>query len=96
MWHKKYVEPGLVVVGVHTPEFTEEHKFENVRRYVQAHDITYPVVIDNDFAIWERYGNRDWPTLYIIDKRSIIRAVRIGEGGYSQTERTIQSLLAEN
>jgi len=95
MWQKKFSDRGLVIIAVHTPEFSEEHKLENVRRYVQAHDITYPVVTDNNFAVWERYGNHAWPTLYIIDKQGIVRAVRVGEGGYNHTEQTIQSLLAE-
>jgi thiol-disulfide isomerase/thioredoxin len=94
-WHKKYVSQGLVVIGVHSPEFRHERELNNVQQYVRDHAITYPVVTDNDFAIWHRYGNRAWPTVYLIDTQGKIRHVRIGEGGYLQTEQWIQSLLAE-
>jgi len=95
-WHKKYTDQGLVVIGVHSPEFSSERKIENVQQYIREHGISYPVVTDNDFTIWERYGNRAWPALYVIDKQGVIRAVQIGEGGYAQTEQTIQSLLTEH
>lgn len=95
-WHKKYAEKGLVVIGVHSPEFSDEREIKNVQQYIRGHDISYPVVADNDFAIWERYGNHAWPAMYLIDKQSVIRAVRVGEGGYAQMEQTIQVLLAES
>jgi len=94
-WHKKYADQGLVVIGVHSPEFKYEHNVENVKRYVEEHHITYAVPIDNDFSNWNRYGNRYWPAMYLIDKQGVIRSVRIGEGGYQETERLIQTLLAE-
>jgi len=80
-WHEKYAGQGLVVIGVHSPEFKYEHKVENVKRYVEEHHITYAVPIDNDFSNWNRYGNRYWPALYLIDKQGVIRYVRVGEGG---------------
>lgn len=94
-WHKKYADQGLIIIGVHSPEFRYEHDLENVKRYLRDHDIHYSVPIDNDFSTWNRYGNRYWPAMYLIDKRGVIRYVRIGEGGYSETERLIQTLLAE-
>jgi hypothetical protein len=84
-----------VVIGVHSPEFSYEHDLGKVTRYRKEHDIRFPVPIDNDFAIWNRYGNRYWPAMYLIDKQGVIRYVRIGEGGYQDTERLIQALLAE-
>lgn len=94
-WHQKYAGQGLVVIGVHSPEFNDEKDVEKVKTYLREKDIRYLVPIDNDFATWNRYGNRYWPALYLIDKQGIIRTVRIGEGGYSETERWIQTLLAE-
>jgi thiol-disulfide isomerase/thioredoxin len=94
-WHEKYAGQGLVVIGVHSPEFKYEHNVENVKRYVEEHHITYAVPIDNDFANWNRYGNRYWPALYLIDKQGVIRYVRVGEGGYQETEHLIRTLLAE-
>jgi len=84
-----------VVIGVHSPEFDYERSIEKVKQYVQDHEIGYAVTIDNDFSTWKRYGNRYWPAMYLIDKRGVIRYVRIGEGGYQETERKIQALLAE-
>lgn len=95
-WHEEYVDQGLVVIGVHSPEFSHEREVENVKRYMNEHDINFAVPIDNEFSIWNRYGNRYWPTMYLIDKRGIIRYVKIGEGGYGETERQIQGLLAED
>ncbi len=94
-WHKKYASQGLVIIGVHAPEFSFERDVENVKRYIREYDIRYAVSIDNDFATWNRYGNRYWPAMYLIDKQGIIRYTRIGEGGYAQTEQQIQALLAE-
>jgi thiol-disulfide isomerase/thioredoxin len=94
-WYRKYMDQGFVVIGVHSPEFRHEHDVESVRRYLTEHHIRYPVPIDNDFSTWNRYGTRYWPAMYLIDKRGTIRYVRIGEGGYEETERFIQSLLAE-
>ena len=94
-WNQKYAERGFVVIGVHSPEFSYEHDLDKVMRYLKEHDIRFPVPIDNDFSIWNRYGNRYWPAMYLIDKQGVIRYVRIGEGGYQETERLIQALLAE-
>ena len=94
-WHRKYADQGLVIIGVHSPEFKYEHDVESVNRYIAEHGIRYAVPIDNDFSTRNRYGNRYWPAMYLIDKQGVIRSVRIGEGGYQETERVIQSLLAE-
>ncbi|MBI3606902.1 MAG: redoxin domain-containing protein [Nitrospirae bacterium] len=94
-WHQAYVDRGLVVVGVHSPEFAYEKDVDAVTRYVTDHHIPYAVAIDNDFSIWNRYGNHYWPAMYLIDKRGVIRYVRVGEGGYAETERMIETLLAE-
>jgi len=95
-WYKKYHKRGFVVIGVHSPEFGFEKEIDNVKRYIKEHDIVFPVPIDNDFSTWNRYGNRYWPAMYLIDKHGVIRYVRIGEGGYQQTEQLIQSLLSES
>jgi thiol-disulfide isomerase/thioredoxin len=94
-WHQKYAGQGLVIVGVHSPEFGYERVLSNVQRYIRDHGIQYAVAIDNDFAIWKRYQNRYWPAMYLIDKRGVIRYRRFGEGGYAQTEQQIQELIAE-
>lgn len=94
-WYRKYMDQGFVVIGVHSPEFSYEHDLSNVKNYLQEHDIGFPVPIDNDFSTWSRYGNRYWPAMYLIDKQGVIRHVRIGEGGYQDTERLIQALLDE-
>jgi thiol-disulfide isomerase/thioredoxin len=94
-WHQKYADQGLVVIGVHAPEFGYERVIANVQRYVREHAIQYPIAIDNDFSTWKRYNNRYWPAMYLIDKRGIIRYVRVGEGGYQQTEQQIQALIKE-
>ncbi len=94
-WHRKYADKGLVVIGVHSPEFSYEKDIAKVQAYLKDKDIRYPVPIDNDFATWNRYGNRYWPALYLIDKQGVIRTVRIGEGGYEETEEWIRRLLAE-
>ena len=94
-WHKKYVEKGLVVIAVHSPEFNYEKEIEQVKDYVQKNQIVYAVPIDNDFRNWRKYQNRYWPTLYVIDKKGTIQYIRIGEGGYEETEQAIQRLLKE-
>ena len=94
-WHMKYSSQGLVVIGVHSPEFDYERDLENVKRHISKNDIHYAVPIDNDFTTWDRYGNRYWPAFYLIDKQGIIRYTRFGEGGYTQTEQQIETLLAE-
>jgi thiol-disulfide isomerase/thioredoxin len=94
-WADKYRGPGLVVIGAHSPEFAFERSTENVRRMTAALNVTYPVAIDTDFAIWKRFGNRYWPALYLIDAKGHIRHQKFGEGAYDETERAIQQLLIE-
>src|ERR671932_2806722 len=94
-WNQKYSNNGLVTVGVHSPEFTFEKNYTNVKAAVQRLGISYPVVLDSDHGTWNAYGNQYWPRDYLIDSQGYIRDNHIGEGGYDQTEKTIQSLLAE-
>jgi thiol-disulfide isomerase/thioredoxin len=94
-WDQKYAGNGLVIVGVHSPEFEFEKNYDNVKAAVQRLGITYPVVLDSDHGTWDAYGNQYWPRHYLIDAQGYIRDNHIGEGGYEQTEKTIQSLLAE-
>lgn len=94
-WHSKYSGQGLVIIGVHTPEFSHEADIDNVRDYVRKNGIEYAVAIDNDFATWKSYDNHYWPARYMIDKQGILRNVYVGEGDYAQNEKEIQALLAE-
>ncbi len=94
-WHEKYAEQGLVIIGNHFPEFSFEGDLTNLQAAVAENGIEYAVAQDNDGATWEAYKNRYWPTLYLIDKNGHLRYTHIGEGGYSETEAAIQSLLAE-
>ncbi len=94
-WHQKYKDDGLVIIGVHTPEFDYESQVENVKQAIIDLDVPYPVAIDNDWQTWQAYHNRYWPAKYIIDKAGNIRYIHIGEGGYEETEQVIQALLAE-
>ncbi len=93
-WSQKYKD-GLVVIGVHTPEFPFERDLDNVRRAVQQMRVEYPVVIDNDYSIWRAFRNQYWPALYLIDTRGRIREHQVGEGEYERSERAIQRLLTE-
>jgi thiol-disulfide isomerase/thioredoxin len=94
-WAHKYNDHGLVVVGVHTPEFSFERDADNVRRAVRDTDITYPIAVDSDYAIWDAFGNNYWPALYFVDAHGHIRHHHFGEGEYAQSEMTIQQLLGE-
>lgn len=94
-WYAKYADQGFVVIGVHSPEFEFEKIYDNVKTAVQKFGITYPVVLDNSLGTWNAYGNQYWPRHYLIDAQGYIREDHIGEGGYAETEKTIQSLLAE-
>lgn len=94
-WYRKYQEFGLVVIGVHTPEFQFGKKPAHVERAIREAGIDYPVVMDNEAIIWSAFANRDWPTKYLIDKDGFIRYMHQGEGGYEQFERAIQALLSE-
>ncbi len=94
-WDAKYRGKGLTIIGVHSPEFTEEKQIENVRREVAALEIRYPVVTDNDYATWKAYNVEAWPTEILLDKSGRIRWTHIGEGKYEEAEKIIQQLLAE-
>jgi thiol-disulfide isomerase/thioredoxin len=94
-WDEKYKVKGLAVVGVHTPEFPFEKDVDNVRRAVKDLRVVYPVMIDNDYAVWRAFKNQYWPALYLVDHSGRIRHHHFGEGEYQQSERVIQQLLAE-
>jgi thiol-disulfide isomerase/thioredoxin len=94
-WAEKYRDHGVVVIGVHTPEFSFEHDLENVRRAAQDMRVSYPIAIDNDYAIWSAFNNQYWPALYLVDAQGRLRAHQFGEGAYEQSEMMIQHLLAE-
>ena len=94
-WHAKYASQGLTIVGVHCPEFGWEKPFDKLVGAVRDLQIQYAVLQDNDFAVWNRYGVRAWPTLVLVDKRGTVRYRHIGEGAYGETEAMIRRLLAE-
>jgi thiol-disulfide isomerase/thioredoxin len=94
-WAEKYRDRGLVVVGVHTPEFPFEHDVDNVRQAAQDLRVEYPIALDGDYAIWRAFGNRYWPAVYIADAQGRIRHHQFGEGGYDECEWAIQMLLRE-
>ena len=94
-WAEKYQEQGLVVIGVHTPEFAFEHDIENVRQAARDRRISYPIAIDNDYVIWRAFANHYWPALYFVDAQGHLRHHHFGEGAYEQSERVLQHLLAE-
>jgi thiol-disulfide isomerase/thioredoxin len=94
-WNEKYADKGLVIVGVHSPEFEFEKNIDNVKAAVQKYGIKYPVIQDNDKGTWDAYQNRYWPRKYLVDNEGYIRYDHIGEGGYAETEKVIQSLLVE-
>ncbi len=92
-WSKAYRDDGLVVIGVHTPEFSFEHEVDRVHKATRARAIDYPVAVDNDYEIWSAFANRYWPALYFIDTDGTIRDHHFGEGRYEESERVIQQLL---
>jgi thiol-disulfide isomerase/thioredoxin len=92
-WSRAYRDDGLVVIGVHTPEFSFEHDIDRVRRATQEREIDYPVAIDNDYEIWSAFDNHYWPALYFIDGEGVIRDQHFGEGRYEESERLIRQLL---
>ncbi|WP_236648517.1 MULTISPECIES: redoxin domain-containing protein [Micromonospora] len=92
-WSQAYRNDGLVVIGVHTPEFSFEHEIDQVRHAITARGIDYPVAVDNDYGIWGAFDNHYWPALYFVDTDGIIRDHHFGEGRYEQSERVIQRLL---
>jgi thiol-disulfide isomerase/thioredoxin len=92
-WSQAYRDDGLVVIGVHTPEFSFEHDIELVRRATKERGIDYPVAVDNDYGIWSAFDNHYWPALYLVDREGIVRGQHFGEGRYEESERVIQDLL---
>src|SRR5262245_19909126 len=95
-WAEKYRDQGLVVIGVHAPEFTFEKNISNVRWAVKDMRVGHPVAVDNEHVIWRRFRNQYWPALYFIDAQGRVRHYHFGEGAYEQSEMVIQSLLMEN
>ncbi|MBI2134709.1 thioredoxin family protein [Candidatus Woesearchaeota archaeon] len=95
VWHDKYADDGLVIIGVHTPEFEFEKKYENVKEAAEKYGLKYAIVQDNDYLTWRAYKNRFWPHKYLIDIDGFIRYDHIGEGKYEETEKVIQALLKE-
>jgi thiol-disulfide isomerase/thioredoxin len=94
-WAEKYRDQGLIVIGVHAPEFAFEKKIDNVRKAVEDFGIRYPVAVDNDFRIWRAFENSYWPAHYLIDAKGQLRYHHFGEGNYAQTEKAIQDLIRE-
>jgi cytochrome c biogenesis protein CcdA/thiol-disulfide isomerase/thioredoxin len=92
-WDERYRSKGLVIVGVHTPEFQFEHDLGNVRAAVKRLGVRYPVALDNDYGTWDAYGNKYWPADYLIDQTGRVRHIHFGEGDYDETERDIRLLL---
>jgi len=94
-WAAKYADRGLVVIGVHTPEFAYEKDPANVKDAVAKLGVTFPVALDNDYAIWRQFANRYWPATYFIDAQGRVRFHHFGEGAYDTSEQVIEQLLAE-
>ena len=94
-WAEKYADQGLVVIGVHTPEFPFERDVDNVRQAAKDMALEYPIALDSDYAIWSAFNNRYWPAVYIADAQGRIRHHQFGEGGYQEAEKAIQLLLGE-
>jgi thiol-disulfide isomerase/thioredoxin len=92
-WSRAYRDDGLVVIGVHTPEFSFEHDIGLVRRATEEREINYPVAADNDYSVWSAFANHYWPALYFVDRDGVIRDQHFGEGRYEESERLIQRLL---
>ena len=95
-WHQKYADDGLVIIGVHTPEFSHEKDLTNVENSLVRLTIPFAVAIDNDWKTWRSYHNRYWPAMYFIDKTGQVRFLKVGEGQYDYSEAVIQALLAES
>jgi thiol-disulfide isomerase/thioredoxin len=95
-WFEKYADAGLVVVGVHTPEFPFERDADNVRAAVEEMRLAYPVALDSDYAVWDAFANRYWPAVYIADAEGRVQHHQFGEGGYDECEHVVQELLRES
>ncbi len=95
-WHESYADDGLVILGVHTPEFEFEKSLENLQEAVTDFELEYPIVQDNDYTIWRRYNNRYWPAKYFVDKKGCLRWTHFGEGEYEESEELIRELLEED
>ena len=93
--YANYTDHGLVILGVHTPEYRFEKKLENVREAVTVHSIRWPVALDNDYATWDAYQNHYWPAQYLVDKEGVIRYTHVGEGAYAEIESKVRELLEE-
>jgi peroxiredoxin len=94
-WAEKLASRGLTVVGVHTPELEHERDPNRLRDFVRRHRIAWPVLLDSDYAVWERYGVQAWPTVVLLDRKGMIRAVFVGDDQSRAIEETLASLLAE-
>jgi thiol-disulfide isomerase/thioredoxin len=94
-WHEKYADKGLVILGVHTPEFEFEKLYDNVVEATKDEGVVWPVVQDNEFSVWRSYSNRYWPAKYLIDQTGEVRYTHFGEGKYAETEEWIRTLLLE-
>jgi Thioredoxin like C-terminal domain len=94
-WEERYREDGLVLIGAHTPEFGFEHEVEKIRSALGGMDVTYPIAVDNDYAVWRAFDNHYWPALYFADIEGRIRHHRFGEEDYERSEQVIQELLTE-
>ena len=95
-WYNKYHTQGLIVVGVHSPEFSYEKETDGVKRAIKELNVPYAVALDNDFSIWNSFKVWAWPSMFILDKQGRIRFTHVGEGAYAESEQTIQQLLKEN
>jgi len=94
-WYRAYKDQGLVIVGVHSPEFDFEKNVANIRQAIQRYNVLWPVAVDSNMTTWNAYSNQYWPAEYLIDKNGAVRDTHFGEGQYDQTEQSIRSLLAE-
>ncbi|WP_323613708.1 thioredoxin family protein [Pseudomonas putida] len=94
-WARQYADQGLVVVGVHTPEYDYEHDVSQLKRKVASLGIAYPVAVDNDYRVWNTWGNQFWPAHYFVDRQGQVRHVHFGEGDYDGQEKVIKALLDE-
>lgn len=92
-WYRNYADDGLVVIGVHTPEFAFEHDLVNIREGIGDQQLTFPVAVDNEGKTWRNFGNRFWPAQFLVDAEGNVRHVKYGEGDYGSSESLIRDLL---